>query len=192
MAYVQVYTGNGKGKTTAAIGLTVRALGAGLRVLFLQFMKEKHYSEHNLLPHISDKLTLETAGKPYFIMKKEHMTDELLETYGDSCVIFEPGQPPADYVALAAKAVERAREAAHSGEYDLIVLDELNCALFFELVSWPAVEAILKDRAPNTELVLTGRNAPPELIEAADLATEFRELKHYYAKGVEARKGIEM
>lgn len=192
MAYVQVYTGNGKGKTTAALGLAIRALGAGFRVLFIQFMKEKHYCEHNLLPAISDRLTLETIGKPYFIMKKEHQTPELMEKYGDSCVIFAPGHPPADYAALTAKAVERARLAAQSGDYELMVLDELNCALFFELVPWPAVSAILRDRAANTELVITGRNAPRELVEAADLVTEFCEIKHYYTKGVEARQGIEM
>ena len=91
--YVQVYTGNGKGKTTAAIGLAIRALGADKKVMFLQFMKAKSYSEHNILPYISPNLTLETIGKPFFIVKEGSLTKEEIENYGSSCVIFQPGQP---------------------------------------------------------------------------------------------------
>jgi len=191
MAYIQVYTGTGKGKTTAAIGLSVRALGAGKRVLFLQFMKESVYSEHKILKNISDKFTLETVGKPYFIARKEDLTPEMRAEYGARYVMFEKGNPPVDYVELIDRGIRRASDAVRSGDYDLVVLDEINCALFFELVSETAVLALLENRAPNTEVVLTGRNAPASIIAYADLVTEMREVKHYYTQGVEARKGIE-
>ncbi|MDR2300860.1 MAG: cob(I)yrinic acid a,c-diamide adenosyltransferase [Deltaproteobacteria bacterium] len=192
MAFVQVYTGDGKGKTTAAIGLAIRALGAGHKVLFLQFMKDKRYGEHKVLANLSPNLTLETLGKPYFVIKKEHATKELLKKYADSCVIFEPGKPPADYVQMTASGIARAHEAASGGQYNLVVLDELNCALFFELAKWAEVKALITDRSPATELVFTGRNAPPELLALADLVTEFKAVKHYFDQGIEARKGIEM
>jgi len=189
--YVQVYTGNGKGKTTAAIGLAVRALGAGKRVMFLQFMKAKVYSEHKILPGISPNLTLETVGKPFFVVKEGSMPEEELAKWRDKAVIFPPGQPPREYVELIEKGIERAREALTGGEYDLVVLDEINVALYFGLVSWEQVEALIDSRAEKVELVMTGRGAGPELIEKADLVTEMREIKHYYMQGVEARKGIE-
>src|SRR5450631_2301988 len=96
--YLQVYTGNGKGKTTAAIGLAIRALGAGMRVLFLQFMKSKVYSEHNILPDISPNLTLETLGKPYFIIEEGSVPTDELAKWQDEVVVFPPGKPPGDYV----------------------------------------------------------------------------------------------
>ena len=157
-AYVQVYTGEGKGKTTAAIGLAIRAIGAGKKVLFLQFMKSKVYSEHTILPTLTN-LTLETVGKPFFIIKEGMKSkDELAKCSGDS---------------------------------DLVVLDEYNMALFFELISWDKTKALLDARHPETELVFTGRGAPQELIDEADLVTEMKEVKHYYLQGVMARKGIE-
>ena len=181
-AYVQVYTGEGKGKTTAAIGLAIRAIGAGKKVLFLQFMKSKVYSEHTILPTLQN-LTLETVGKPFFIIK--------LAKWGDEVVVFESGNPPKDYVALIEKGYERALAAISSGEYDLVVLDEYNMALFFELITWDKTKALLDARHPETELVFTGRGAPQELIDEADLVTEMKEVKHYYLQGVMARKGIE-
>ncbi|QJW45415.1 cob(I)yrinic acid a,c-diamide adenosyltransferase [bacterium BFN5] len=189
--YVQVYTGNGKGKTTAAIGLAIRALGAGKRVLFLQFMKTKVYSEHNILPQISSLLTLETLGKPFFIVKEGTVPDEELAKWGDDVVIFPPGKPPQEYLEIMRTGIERARQAVSSGCYDLVVLDELNVALFFDLVTWRQVKDIIDHKAESVELVLTGRGAPQELIERADLVTEMREVKHYYQHGVEARIGIE-
>lgn len=189
--YVHVYTGNGKGKTTAAIGLAIRALGAGKRVLILQFMKTKVYSEHNILPHISPNLTLETMGKPFFVVKEGTMTAEELAKWGNDIVVFPPGKPPQEYVAVAKKGVDRAKAAVSSGEYDLVILDEINVAMFFELVSWEQVEDIINSKLERVELVLTGRGASPELIERADLVTEMREIKHYYNQGVEARLGIE-
>lgn len=189
--YVQVYTGDGKGKTTAAIGLAIRALGAGLRVLLLQFMKSKVYSEHNLLPQISSNLTLEIMGKPFFIAKEGAMTPDELAKWGDEVVVFPPGKPPQEYREMMKKGVERAKIAVSSGDYDLVILDEINVALFFDLVSWEQVEEIINNKQAAVELILTGRNAPPALIACADLVTEMREIKHYYHEGVEARLGIE-
>lgn len=189
--YVQVYTGNGKGKTTAAIGLTVRALGAGKKVLFLQFMKAKVYSEHKILPSISPNLTVETVGKPFFVMEEGSMPEEELAKWRDKVAIFPPGKPPQEYVDLVAKGLARAQAAVSNGEFDLVVLDELNVALHFKLVTWEQVKEIIDLKKANVELVLTGRGATAELIERADLVTEMREIKHYYQQGVEARIGIE-
>lgn len=189
--YVQVYTGNGKGKTTAAIGLAIRALGAGKRVLLLQFMKSKVYSEHNILPQISPDLHLETLGKPFFVAKEGSLTAEELAKWGSEVVVFPPGKPPADYVAVAVQGIARAKEAVSNGKYDLVILDEINVAMFFELVSWQQVKDVINSKLENVELVLTGRGASPELIERADLVTEMREVKHYYQQGVAARLGIE-
>lgn len=189
--YIQVYTGDGKGKTTAAIGLAIRALGAGGRVLFQQYMKGLAYSEHNILPNLSERLVLQTLGKPFFIAEEGMMTDEEKAAFGDSVVFFPAGKPPAEYVALVKAGLEDAYRAATSGEYDVIVLDELNCALRFGLAQWTDVARILDDRADTTEIVLTGRGAPPALLDRADLVTEMREVKHYYRQGVIARRGIE-
>lgn len=189
--YIQVYTGAGKGKTTAAIGLAIRALGAGLRVLLLQFMKSKVYSEHNLLPHISPNLTWETLGKPFFIAHEGAMTAEELAKWGNDVVVFPPGKPPREYLAVVQSGIERAKTAVSGGQYDLVILDEINVAMLFELVTWQQMQEILTLRRPEVELVLTGRGAPQELIDQADLVTEMKEIKHYYQQGVEARTGIE-
>lgn len=189
--YVQVYTGNGKGKTTAAIGLAIRALGAGKRVLLLQFMKNKTYSEHAVLAGLSPGLTVETMGKPFFVAHEGMLSAAELAKWGEEVVVFPPGQPPRDYLDMMRRGVERAKQAAGSGEYDLVILDEINVALFFGLITWGQVQAIIRGRYETVELVLTGRGAPPELLQAADLVTEMREIKHYYHDGVEARLGIE-
>ena len=188
--YVQVYTGEGKGKTTAAIGLAIRAIGAGKKVLFLQFMKSKIYSEHKILPNLPN-ITLETVGKPFFVIKKGMKSPQELSRWGDEVVVFEAGHPPKDYVKLIQKGYELACRALQSGDYDLVILDEYNMALFFELISWTQTEALLRDRHPAVEVVFTGRGAPQDLIDVADLVTEMKEVKHYYQQGVNARLGIE-
>lgn len=189
--YVQVYTGAGKGKTTAAIGLAVRSLGAGRKVMMIQFMKSPSYSEHRILSSISPNFRLEAVGKPFFIADEGSIPAEDLEKLKDQVVIFPPGNPPADIVALAQSGLKMAMEAASGGDYDLVILDELNVAIHFGLVSWSEVESIIDAKAEGTELVITGRNAPKELMDRADLVTEMREIKHYYSQGVMARKGIE-
>lgn len=189
--YIQVYTGNGKGKTTAAIGLAIRALGAGKRVLFLQFMKAKTYSEHKVLEQLSPALMVEAVGKPYFIAKEGTIPAAELAKWQDEVVVFPPGKPPEEYRKIIAQGVTRAITAVQSGEYELVVLDEIIVALHFDLITWDQLQAILDSKAEAVELVLTGRGATAELLDRADLVTEMVEVKHYYRQGVQARLGIE-
>lgn len=188
--YVQVYTGNGKGKTTAALGITMRASGAGMKIAFIQFMKALGYSEQKILPTLPG-VTWKTLGKPFFIAKAGSISEEELAEYGDTCVVFEEGNPPAEYVKMISDGFAEAREMVLSGEYDMVVLDEINCAMFFGLLDIEEVLELIRNKPAHTELILTGRCAPEEIIEAADLVTEMREIKHYYNNGVQARRGIE-
>lgn len=167
--YVQVYTGNGKGKTTAAIGMAVRAVGAGLKVFIGQFVKGMYYSE------------LKSLERFY--------PDLIIKQYGTECFIFRT--PKQEDIDVAKKGFEEAKEVIKSGKYDLVILDEINIALYYKLVSLDDVLTLIDQKPENVELVLTGRNAPQEVIDKADLVTEMKEIKHYYAKGVEAREGIE-
>ncbi|MDR1885960.1 MAG: cob(I)yrinic acid a,c-diamide adenosyltransferase [Synergistaceae bacterium] len=169
--YVQVYTGNGKGKTTASIGLVVRALGAGLRVFFAQFIKGSRYSEIEALGRIS--------GPPSLVCRQ----------YGEGRFIV--GKPTESEYAAAKSGLEEAREAMKSGAYDLVVLDEANVAASLGLFSDDDLISLIDDKPQMVELVLTGRGASEKLMERADLVTEMREIKHYYQKGVMARRGIE-
>ena len=166
---VQVYTGDGKGKTTAAIGLAVRAAGHNRRTYIGQFMKGQAYGELTALQHFP-QVTVEQYGDPRCI-RKEEVTEK--------------------HVADAASGLERARKAMLSGEYDLVVLDEVNVALWFGLLTEEAVLRFIDERPPELELVLTGRRAPNTILDRADLITEMLEVKHYYADGLLARKGIE-
>ena len=188
--YVQVYTGNGKGKTTAALGITMRASGAGKKIAFVQFMKALGYSEQKILPTLPG-VAWKTLGKPFFIAKKGSISEEDLAQYGDSCVVFEEDNPPADYVKMISDGFAEAKEMVMSGDFDMVVLDEINCAMYFGLLSIDEVLDLIRNKPAHTELILTGRYAPDEIIEAADLVTEMREIKHYYNEGVQARKGIE-
>jgi cob(I)alamin adenosyltransferase len=167
---VQVYTGNGKGKTTAALGLALRAVGRGLRVYMMQFMKGQSYSELVSAQRLAPQLTLEQVGRDCFIRKG--------------------AVDPVD-VQMAQEAFARARNLVVSGEYDLVILDELNCAVDFELIAVADALELIRAKAPRTELVMTGRNACPEVIAAADLVTEMREIKHYFNAGQPSRPGIE-
>lgn len=170
--YVQVYTGDGKGKTTAAMGLIVRALGAGLKVLFIQFMKGSEYSEIRFLRNISSTAQLE------------------IRQYGTGRFI--TGKADHEQIEAGAKGLQEAAAALQSGQYDLVVLDEANMAVYFELFSVDDLIKAIQNRAPGVEVIITGRRADPKLIEVADLVTEMREIKHYYTQGVIARQGIEM
>lgn len=169
--YVQVYTGNGKGKTTAALGQALRAAGAGLRVYFLQLMKEYPYSELDGLKRLADRITIEQAGGDDFVYRRE--------------------PPPAEERAKVAAALERARTAMTSGEYDVVVIDEACVSVYFQLIAADDLLALLDARPERVELIFTGRYCPDELLDRADLVTEMREVRHYYEKGVAARKGIE-
>jgi len=169
--YIQVYTGNGKGKTTAAIGQAIRALGAGLRVCMIQFMKDFHYSELNILENLSDQLTLYRFGDDRFVFKKE--------------------KPSAALRSEMQKGLQQARDIIRSGAYDLIILDEVCVSIYFHLLEENAVLELLNDKPAQVELILTGRYCPPSILERADLITTMQEERHYYQKGVLARKGIE-
>lgn len=168
---VQVYTGNGKGKTTAALGLVFRALGHGLRIHVMQFMKgQTVYGELESAKQFAGRLTIEQVGRPQFV-KQGKQTDVDRE--------------------MAQESFARARALVSSGAYDLVVLDELNCAVDYGLVALDAVEDLIRTKPAHTELVITGRNAHPEIVALADLVTEMREIKHYYNAGQAARVGIE-
>ncbi len=167
--YVQIYTGNGKGKTTAALGLAMRAAGAGLSIYIAQFMKQGLYSELKALSRFENQITIEQFGKGKFIMDRPGEADR----------------------AAAAKGLDAVRVALSSGRYDLVIMEEAAVAAAMGVVSADEILDIIRTRPEKTELVITGRGAPEALIAAADLVTEMREIKHYYQAGVGARVGIE-
>jgi cob(I)alamin adenosyltransferase len=169
--YVQIYTGNCKGKTTAALGLAFRAMGSGLRTYIGQFMKGQQYGE----------LYAAKKVKPYII----------IEQYGKKGLLHIQNPPQQEDVDMAREGLQKARLAMKNGGYSIVVFDEIITAHYFHLVSLSDMLDIIKDKPANVEIVLTGRYAPKELIDAADLVTEMVEVKHYYQQGVNARDGIE-
>lgn len=171
MSCVQVYTGDGKGKTTAALGLLLRSVGAGRSVRVFQFLKYGEYSEICALRERFPEVEVTQLGSGKFI-DPEHI-------------------PPEDK-ERAEKGFAQAREAVLSAAYDLVLLDEANGALALGLIEEKDMLALMRDKPPRTELVLTGRGAPQAIIDAADLCTEMRAIKHYFQTGVPARRGIEM
>lgn len=169
--YVQVYTGNCKGKTTAALGLAFRAMGQGLKTYIGQFMKGQKYSE----------LKSAEMCRPYIT----------IDQYGKDTLIHVKNPPEAEDVQMAREGLARARNAMISGEYGIVVFDEINTAHFFHLITVEEMLEVIRSKPDGVEVIFTGRYAPPEVIEAADLVTEMTEVKHYYEKGVPARDGIE-
>ncbi len=187
--YIQVYTGDGKGKTTAAIGLAIRAIGAGKKVCIIQFMKSLAYSEQKVLKTLPG-ITLITIGKPYFIAKEGMLTEAQLKAFGSAVTVYSAGHPPEEYRNMVLRGIDQAVDAV-SGAYDVVILDEYNMACWYDLATDDDTRRILAARKPNVELIFTGRNAPKLLMDTADLITEMRKIRHYYDKGVDARKGIE-
>jgi cob(I)alamin adenosyltransferase len=168
---IQIFTGEGKGKTTAALGLAWRAVGRGLKVLMIQFLKAPDTSgEHFSAKALAPMLVIKPMGRKGFIHRR--------------------GCEPQD-VELAKAALAEARSAMLSGEYDIIILDEVNYAVHFGLISVEEVLKLMDSRPENLELVLTGRYARPEIISRADLVLEIKKIKHPFDKGVGAREGIE-
>jgi len=167
--YVQVYTGDGKGKTTAAIGLAVRAVGAGLKVFVGQFVKGMEYSELKSLERFAPQLKVKQYGRAKFVHSK----------------------PTEEDFAAARAGYEEIKGIIKSGQYDLVILDEANTAVYFKLFPVEDLLTLIDEKPDSVELVFTGRKAAPQLIEKADLVTEMKEIKHYYSEGVLARKGIE-
>ena len=166
---IQIYTGDGKGKTTAAIGVAIRAAGYGLKTYIGQFMKGQHYGEMTALRD-NNCITIEQYGHIKCI-RREEVTQKDID--------------------LAGKGLALALDAMLSGQYDIVVLDEINVAIWFDLLSVKQVTDFLDKRPENVEVILTGRRAPRELIEYADLVSEIKEVKHYYNQGILARNGIE-
>jgi cob(I)alamin adenosyltransferase len=166
--YIHIYTGNGKGKTTSSIGLAVRAALAGKKVYIGQFVKGMEYSELKL---------------------EEYLPNVEFHQFGRDCFIYK--EPTKEDVLAAKEGLNICREVLEKGEYDLVILDELNIALYFKLFNIQDVIHMLNNREKHVEVVITGRYAPKELIDMADLVTEMVEIKHYYNNGIEARKGIE-
>ena len=168
---IQVYTGDGKGKTTAALGLALRAAGHGFRTYFGQFLKARTTGERSAAGKLSPLITIEQFGRPGFL----HITDE-------------PGD---EDTALAESGLRKCREAMLSGTYDIIVLDEVLAAVGLKVLREQAVLDLIDARPESVELVLTGRSATQALVDRADLVTEMKLVKHYYSRGVRARDGIE-
>ena len=167
--YVQVYTGDGKGKTTAALGLSLRAAGAKLKVFIAQFVKGMEYSELESVKRYNDLITLKQYGRDVFIH----------------------GEPSKEDFAAAKKGFDELKDAILSGEYSLIIIDEANIAIYYKLFSVEDLISLIDEKPGHVEIVITGRKADPKIIERADLVTEMKEIKHYYNNGVKARKGIE-
>jgi len=167
---VEVYTGDGKGKTTAAVGLSIRAVGRDFKVYIGQFMKTSDYGEHKALSRFEDKITIEHFGSGGFHVKEE---------------------PSKEEIERAKEGLGKIKEALLSGDYDVVIADEICVAYYFDLLRLEHLIDLVEIKPKNVELVFTGRKAPEELIEQADLVTEMKEIKHPYKKGIEARKGIE-
>ncbi len=171
LGLVQVYTGNGKGKTTAALGLALRASGHRLKVLMIQFLKGGiAYGELLAARKLAPFLKIVPMGRECFVNKKN---------------------PDPEDIRLARKGWELAEQSVRSGKYDIVIMDEINVAVHYGLVSPRELLSFIKNKPEKVELVLTGRYARPEVIRQADLVTEMREKKHYYKKGIESRVGIE-
>jgi cob(I)alamin adenosyltransferase len=167
---VQVYTGDGKGKTTAALGLALRAAGWGYRSFIGQFMKGQDCGELHSLTLLSPLVTIEQFGQPHFLRL---------------------GDPLPEDIALTARGLARIRKVLGSGGYQIVVLDEICVALHFRLATVEEVLGLIRGRPAGVELVLTGRRAPQAILDAADLVTEMVEVKHPYQRGIPARRGIE-
>jgi cob(I)alamin adenosyltransferase len=169
--YVQIYTGNGKGKTTAALGLAFRAMGRGLKTYIGQFIKGQKYGEIEAASISNGLITLEQYGKDTFVHTGR--------------------KPNPEDKKMVLDGLARARTALLSGKYDIIVLDEIITTYHFKLISLEDMMNLIAEKPLNVELIMTGRHAPRKLMDAADLVTRMNEVKHYYKKGVTARNGIE-
>jgi cob(I)alamin adenosyltransferase len=169
IGYVQVYTGDGKGKTTAALGLAIRAAGAGFKVFIAQFLKKGDYSEIKALERFSDLITVEQFGLGRFVR----------------------GKPEPEDIEAARKGLEIIKKILSSGKHQMVILDEANVAAVCGLVSIDDLVAVIEQKPAQVELILTGRGAAPPVIERADLVSEVKAIKHYFNNGVKARVGIE-
>ncbi len=169
---VQVYTGNGKGKTTAALGLAVRAIGQGLKVHMIQFMKGNiDYGELKTARRLAPNLTITQMGRETFVDYEN--PDEIDRQW-------------------AKRGMQLAWQLLEDRRLDVLILDEINVAMEFKLVAIDEVLKLIRERPERLELILTGRYAPVDVVREADLVTEMLEIKHYYHRGIESRKGFEL
>jgi cob(I)alamin adenosyltransferase len=168
--YIHVYTGNGKGKTTAAIGLSIRAIAQGCKVFIGQFLKYGDYGEVRVLRRFSDQITIEQFGNGGFVT----------------------GKPAAADVSASKAGIERIDTIFALGQHQVVILEEINLLVALGLMSTQDLLALIHRKPAAVELILTGRHAAPEIVAIADLVTDMREVKHYFQKGVLARPGIEM
>ena len=166
---IHVYTGHGKGKTTAAIGLGIRASGEGLKVYMIQFMKGRRYSEIDAIEKIPNFIVVQ-YGRDEFVSKEK---------------------PEKIDIDLAKEGFEHAKKIINEGKYDVVILDEINVAVDFNLISVDDVLDLISNKPKKIELILTGRYASPEIVKNADLVSEILEIKHPYQSGIESRKGID-
>jgi cob(I)alamin adenosyltransferase len=170
LGLIQVFTGDGKGKTTAALGEALRACGHGFKVLVIQFMKgDIKYGEIAIAPKIPN-LEIRQFGLPTFVKK---------------------GEPSAEDLKLAREGLDYAKSEIMASSYDMVILDELNVAIDYGLLPLEEVMAMLRGRPEGVEIIITGRYAPPEILEIADMVSRIEEVKHPYQKGILGRKGIE-
>ncbi len=165
-----VLTGDGKGKTTSALGQALRALGHGFKVYMIQFMKGRKYGE--------------------VLAAERHLPGLTVEQFGLDSFVKRDNPAPAD-IELAQEGLERAQEIVASNAYDMVILDEINVALDFKLISLDEVLKLIENKPMGLTLILTGRCAPPEIVEMADMVSEVKEIKHHYASGIKDRAGIE-
>lgn len=166
---IHVYTGKGNGKTTAAIGLGLRATGAGMKVCMIQFMKKRKYSELVAIDKV-ENFSYYQYGRDKFVNKDK------------------PDQIDIDF---AKQGLQKAKEIIKSGKYDLLILDEINVAVDYKLIKLDDVLDLIENKPDSLEIVLTGRSAHPEIVKIADYVSEILEIKHPYKKGIKGRKGIE-
>jgi len=171
---IHIYTGDGKGKTTSALGLALRAIGAGKKVAIIQFMKKGNYSEHKAIKKYRLPILIESFGIGYY------------KIMGDK-------KPKSAHQKAAQRGIQRARDIIASNKYNLIILDEINIAVGFGLINvQDVIDILLTDnRLLSTDIILTGRRAHPKLRKIADLVTEMKKIKHPFDRGIKARKGIE-
>ena len=170
--YIQVYTGNGKGKTTAALGLAMRAAGRGMKTYMAQFLKKGEYGELLAVKrYLPELIVIEQFGLPEFHHQENGVSSE--------------------EIAAAEAGLGAAAAAMAGGDYRIVVLDEINTLLHFKIIAVEPVLRFLDQKPKDVELVLTGRYAPQAIIDRADLVTEMKEIRHYYQKNIQARTGIE-
>lgn len=187
---IEVYTGEGKGKTTAAFGLAFRALGWGMKVYILQFMKLGTYGENRISRSVDGNLKVDFVGMPYFIGWENEVPAEDIGRV-KNLVICKRDSPPEEYRKKVQAYMTQLTDTWKDAESDIVILDEVNVALYYRLIDMEQVMYLIDNKPENVELVFTGRKMPDEIVGRADLVTEMVEIKHPYRSGISARRGVD-